>query len=174
MQVCRLTGQSLLRAERNFNKCNWSTARKKIGPVNRPCDQPIDVFSIASLMFWVTSRLADQRKKSHEVGHVTVGPPKPRSARNEKNRQVGYSATSFRAMSVPAESGRSISVTNRDIGPVSPTSMACKSFEASTEYPLDRSTAPMPCKLVGSSSKMLPNRQPQNGIGTGDGRRRGR
>ena len=76
-------------------------------------------------------------------------------------------------MSVPAEWGRSISVTNRDIGPVSPTSMACKSFEASTEYPLDRSTAPMPCKLVGSSSKMLPNRQPQNGIGTGDGRRRG-
>src|SRR5437016_8874759 len=64
-QAYRLTGQSLLRAERNSNKCNWSTARKKIGPVNRPCDRPIDVFSIASLMFWVTSRLADQRKKTH-------------------------------------------------------------------------------------------------------------
>ena len=62
VESCRLTGQSLLRAERNSNKCNWSTARKKIGPVNRPCDRPIDVFSIASLMFWVTSRLADQRK----------------------------------------------------------------------------------------------------------------
>src|SRR6266478_3155221 len=63
MPLIGLTGQSLLRAERNSNKCNWSTARKKIGPVNRPCDRPIDVFSIASLMFWVTSRLADQRKK---------------------------------------------------------------------------------------------------------------
>src|SRR5437870_1603971 len=65
LSLGRLTGQSLLRAERNSNKCNWSTARKKIGPVNRPCDRPIDVFSIASLMFWVTSRLADQRKKTH-------------------------------------------------------------------------------------------------------------
>src|SRR6266704_6658949 len=64
-QSFRLTGQSLLRAERNSNKCNWSTARKKIGPVNRPCDRPIDVFSIASLMFWVTSRLADQRKTAY-------------------------------------------------------------------------------------------------------------
>src|SRR5438034_377426 len=59
---CRLTGQSLLRAERNSNECNWSTARKKIGPVNRPCDRPIDVISIASLIFLVTSRLADQRQ----------------------------------------------------------------------------------------------------------------
>src|SRR5712691_4667324 len=57
-----------------------STARKKIGPVNRPCDRPIDVFSIASLMFWVTSRLADQRKKAHalaadgiDVGRADVG-----------------------------------------------------------------------------------------------------
>src|ERR1700737_5016129 len=58
-----LTGQSLLRADRNSNECNWSTARKKIGPVNRPCDRPIDVISIASLMFLVTSRLADQRRK---------------------------------------------------------------------------------------------------------------
>src|SRR5216684_2025103 len=69
----RLTGQSLLRAERNSNKCNWSTARKKIGPVNRPCDRPIDVFSIASLMFWVTSRLADQRKMAHSP-HPLVQP----------------------------------------------------------------------------------------------------
>jgi hypothetical protein len=60
-----LTGQSLLRAERNSNECNWSTARKKIGPVNRPCDRPIDVISIASLIFLVTSRLADQRTKTH-------------------------------------------------------------------------------------------------------------
>ena len=49
----------------NSNKCNWSTARKKIGPVNRPCDRPIDVISIASLIFLVTSRLADQRQKTH-------------------------------------------------------------------------------------------------------------
>ena len=61
----RLTGQSLLRAERISNECNWSTARKNIGPVNRPCDRPIDVLSIASLMFLVTSRLADQRMKAH-------------------------------------------------------------------------------------------------------------
>src|SRR5215831_7426265 len=61
----RLTGQSLLRAERNLNECNWSRARKKIGPVNQPCDRPIDVISIASLIFLVTSRLADQRKKKH-------------------------------------------------------------------------------------------------------------
>ena len=47
--------------ERKSNECNWSTARKKIGPVNRPCDRPIDVISIASLVFLVTSRLADQR-----------------------------------------------------------------------------------------------------------------
>src|SRR6266536_4435070 len=59
----RLTGQSLLRAEQNSNECNWSTARKKIGPVNRPYDRPIGVISIASLMFLVTSRLADQRTK---------------------------------------------------------------------------------------------------------------
>src|SRR5260370_34486979 len=65
MQASRLTGQSLLRAEWNSNECNWSTARKKIGPVNRPCDRPIDVISIASLMFLVTSRLADQRTKAH-------------------------------------------------------------------------------------------------------------
>jgi hypothetical protein len=31
---------SLLRAERNSNKCHWSTARKKNGPVNHPCDRP--------------------------------------------------------------------------------------------------------------------------------------
>jgi hypothetical protein len=49
----RLTGQSLLSAERNPNKCNWSTARKKIGPVNHPCDRLIDVISIASLFFLV-------------------------------------------------------------------------------------------------------------------------
>ena len=65
---CRLTGQSLVRAERNSNERNWSTARKKIGPVNRPCDRPIDVISIASLIFLVTSRLADQRKKTGDFG----------------------------------------------------------------------------------------------------------
>src|SRR5215831_16771821 len=32
---------------------------KKIGPVNRPCDRLIDVITIASLFFLVTSRLAD-------------------------------------------------------------------------------------------------------------------
>jgi hypothetical protein len=37
------------------NKCNWSTARKKIGLVNHPCDRLIDVLSIASLFFLVTS-----------------------------------------------------------------------------------------------------------------------
>jgi len=56
----RLTGQSLLRAERNSNECNWSTARKKIGPVNRPRERPIDVISIAS----VTARLVDERTRS--------------------------------------------------------------------------------------------------------------
>jgi hypothetical protein len=60
----RLTGQSLLRAEWNSNRCNWSTARKKIGPVNRPCDRPIDVISIASLIILVTSRLAGQRMRT--------------------------------------------------------------------------------------------------------------
>ena len=40
------------RAERNPNKYNWSTARKKIGPVNHPCDRLIDVISIASLFFF--------------------------------------------------------------------------------------------------------------------------
>src|SRR5881396_1720482 len=64
---CRLTGQSLLRAERNSNQYNWSTARKKIGPVNRPCDRPIDVISIASLMILATSRLADQRMKTNRA-----------------------------------------------------------------------------------------------------------
>src|SRR5207247_4567491 len=67
MHAFRLTGQSLLRAERNSNKCNWSTARKKIGPVNRPCDRPIDVISIASLMILATSRLADQRMKTNRA-----------------------------------------------------------------------------------------------------------
>src|SRR2546422_11522957 len=56
-----LTGQSLLRAARNSNECNRSRARKKIGPVKGPCDRPIDVFSMPSLIFLVTSRLADQR-----------------------------------------------------------------------------------------------------------------
>src|SRR5260370_42000947 len=77
MQASRLTGQSLLRAEWNSNECNWSTARKKIGPVNRPCDRPIDVISIASLIFLVTSRLADQRMKAHpadgKVLHRSLG-----------------------------------------------------------------------------------------------------
>jgi hypothetical protein len=56
-----LTGQSLLRAQWNSNRCNCSTARKKIGPVNRPCDRPIDVISIASLIILVASRLAGQQ-----------------------------------------------------------------------------------------------------------------
>jgi hypothetical protein len=47
-----LTGQPLLPAVRNPNECNWSTARKKIGPVNHPCDRLIDVISIASLFFF--------------------------------------------------------------------------------------------------------------------------
>jgi hypothetical protein len=34
---------------------------KKIGPVNRPCDRPIDLISIASLIILVTSRLAGQQ-----------------------------------------------------------------------------------------------------------------
>src|SRR5712671_5448172 len=82
MQASRLTGQSLLRAEWNSNECNWSTARKKIGPVNRPCDRPIDVFSIASLMFWVTSRLADQRKTVRDRVYQLAPRTNPKSRQN--------------------------------------------------------------------------------------------
>src|SRR5215831_3338889 len=74
----RLTGQSLLRAERNLNECNWSRARKKIGPVNQPCDRPIDVISIASLIFLVTSRLADQRNKPVDLEVRFPSPYRPR------------------------------------------------------------------------------------------------
>src|SRR5215813_4053074 len=73
MALRRLTGQSLLRAEANPNECNRSTARKKIGPVNQPCDRPIDVISIASLMFLVTSGLADQRTKTLSCGRIAPG-----------------------------------------------------------------------------------------------------
>jgi hypothetical protein len=37
---------------RNPNQCNWSAARKKIGPVNHPRDRLIDVISIALLFFF--------------------------------------------------------------------------------------------------------------------------
>src|SRR5260370_12808718 len=76
--------------------------------------------------------------------HQTIGVPEMK-----RTGRFGYSATNFRAISVPAEWGRSISVTNSDIGPqILPVSIACKPVYASrTEYPSDRSTAPMPCKL---------------------------
>jgi len=73
MQAGRLTGQSLLRAERNPNQCNWSAARKKIGPVNHPCDRLIDVISIASLFFFgdvTISRSTAEEVRASENVHV--------------------------------------------------------------------------------------------------------
>src|SRR6516164_7180803 len=73
MKRRRLTGQSLLRVEWNSNRCNWSTARKKIGPVNRPCDRPIDVISI---------------RFAHYFGDVTIGRSTDEEIRGGENVHV--------------------------------------------------------------------------------------
>ena len=58
--------------------------------------------------------------------HQTIGVPEMK-----RTGRFGYSATNFRAISVPAEWGRSISVTNRDIGPqVFAVSIACEAVDA--------------------------------------------
>src|SRR6266571_6617215 len=58
--------------------------------------------------------------------HQTLGVPEMK-----RTGRFGYNATNFRAISVPEERDRSISVTNRDIRPqFFATSIACKPVDA--------------------------------------------
>ena len=80
-------------------------------------------FSIKSTLLGGNSLKLDTSRLVHQA----LGVPEMK-----RTGRLGNHVTSFNAISVPEERGRSISVTNRDIDPhVFPISSACKPVDAS-------------------------------------------